>query len=109
MAEDTQPVNVEPFFIPQLHAAERSLDRPSQGLLLCHTAHSLCLDKVRSGGLFPLGRQPRGRRVEASTPSAPLVSLLLWILHAEGSTDHTPSLSCLGLWLQRLLALCPRI
>lgn len=56
MAEDTQPVNVEPFVIPQLHAAEWGLDMPSQGLLLCHTAHSLCLDKVRVRRAIPTGK-----------------------------------------------------
>lgn len=72
MAEVTQPVG-----IPWSNVAERGLDTPGQGILLYHTAHSLCLDKVRVRLAVPIGKRTQRWRVVASTGSAPLVLLLL--------------------------------
>lgn len=60
----------------------------NQGLLLYHTAPSLPGQGGAHAGCSGLEEQP-GAWKRVRTPRTPLALLLLWILPAEGSTEHT--------------------
>lgn len=55
-------MNVKPVFIPRSHVAEWGVDMPGQGLLLYHTAPSLCLDKVRVRLAVPTAKRNQSQK-----------------------------------------------
>ena len=98
-------MNVEPAVIPQSHATERGLDMLGQGLLLYHTAPSLCLGEAEVRLAVPTGR---------NSPEAGLaLSALHLFVCRSGFCLQRAVLSThqasdpLGPGVQRFLALCP--